>query len=776
MSLRFGNGSSIDWLEIGGTALNGIAYGPPSSANAYGLPGCALVPRIFRVISKDIELPTTLTGLVGILGLKLSDLDSSAWQRFPGQSLHAAFLRELNLLLSDLPVPEQEIAVPAGIPYFWLVGLPLSSRLRNTLIRHFHRSFKDQSFPVDIDCREFLSIRNCGIKALVELLCVIESAELGYSSDYRPESPSTSRQRVITDSEFQAALQQAVQNAVGEASAASLYLKEFSEWALSETQAVTLGSALAYAEQISYSPKVWRVLSELRLEDLVAPRLHPYKVIDIWVADLPERDRAIFLDRIVGVDRKATLQELANRLAVSRERIRQVEKKLLRRFESHLSKASGLPVKWRAETIRNAIGVAMPFSQIEHLLLQQASRIDYGHVLLYVAGPYDIRGGWVILRKARDSDPTEKVLENFDEFGFIDQDFAATELSSWGLDSSLHREWLLATGKLRELSGRLVRWDVGIGDKIVTGLADLGKPATLDEVLDHIHSDRARSSAVNAISADPRIVRVNVNQFGLTSWGVTEYVSIVSTLRDLVVSSGGSIRLNDAVSTINKNFGVAESSVRTYCGAPMFVLYDGWVSLRQDLSTFRYETYSPRASRGVFKLDCGRLSLLLEVNEELLRGSGRPLPPPVGALLELAINEESVFYYTSDLSVTLTYPESSFAPSIGSLRPLAETVGAKLGEYLTVILDIQNMSVQCSVTDITNRIPSWHLVAQLTGVDIEDPLNGLAEALDCREGEVRALLKGRGDSIVADMIPTKSLASSSLEEALALLEAQLGPR
>ena len=209
-------------------------------------------------------------------------------------------------------------------------------------MRHFHGSFKDQNFPVDIDCREFLSIRNCGIKALVELLCVVESAELGYSADYRPESPSTARQRVLTDYEFQAALQQAVQNAVGKASAASLYLKDFSEWALSETQAVTLGSALAYAEQISDSPEVWRVLSELRLEDLVAPRLHPYKVIDIWVADLPERERAIFLDRIVGVDGKATLQELANRLGVTRERIRQVEKKLLRRFESHLSKASGL--------------------------------------------------------------------------------------------------------------------------------------------------------------------------------------------------------------------------------------------------------------------------------------------------------------------------------------------------------------------------------------------------------------------------------------------------
>ena len=776
MNHGFGKDQSVEWLEAGGTALNGMVYGPPSSANVYGLPGCPLVPRIFRVISRDIELSTTLRELLGIPGLKLSDLDSSVWQRFPGQSIHEESLRELNPLLSDLPVPEQEVVVPAGVPFSWLVGLPLSPRLRNALMRHFPLSFRDQSFPVDIDCREFLSIRNCGIKALVELLCVIESAELGFSSEHGPEAPSTPRQLVITDSDFQAALQQAVHNAVGKASAACLYLKEFCEWALSETQAVTLGSALASAEQISDAPVVWRDLSELRLEDLVAPRLHPDEVIDIWVADLPERERTIFLDRIAGVDGKATLQELANRLGVTRERIRQVEKKLFKRFESYLRKSSVLPVKWRAETIRNAVGVARPFSHIQHLLLKQASQFDYGPLLLQMAGPYDIRGKWVILRNVRDSDPTEKVLEKLDEFGFIDQDFAATELSNWGLDSSLHKEWLFDTGKFKEFNGKLARWDVGIGDKVVAGLADLGKPATLDEILDHIESDRTRGSAVNAISWDPRIVRVNLTQFGLTSWGVAEYVSIASTIRDLVVSAGGSILLNDVVSTINKEFGAAESSVKVYCGVPMFVLEDGWVSLRQDLSTFRYETYSARNSRGVFRLSCGSVSFLVEVNEELLRGSGRPLPPAVGTLLEVAINEELVFCYTSDLSVTLTYPEASMSPSIGSLRPLAETVGAKRGEYLTVILNRQSMSAQCFVTDITNTAPSWQLVARLTGVDTEVPLNGLAAALDCKPGEVRVLLKDRGDRVVADAMPTESLASSSLEEALALLQAQLGPR
>ena len=418
--------------------------------------------------------------------------------------------------------------------------------------------------------------------------------------------------------------------------------------------------------------------------------------------------------------------------------------------------------------------MARPFSHVEHLLLQHASRIDYGHVLLYAAGPYDICGGWVILRKARDSDPTEMVLEKFDEFGFIDQDFAATELSNWGLDSSLHREWLLATGKLRELSGRLARWDVGMGDKIVAGLADIGKPATLDRILDHIQSDRTRGSAVNAVSSDPRIVRVNLNEFGLACWGVTEYVSIASALRDLIVNSGGRVSLSHAASTISSKFGVAESSVRTTCGAPMFAVDHEWVTLLDDLATFRYGEYSPRDFSGVFNVAPNKVSLLLNVNDDLLRGSGRSIPSVVGALLDLKVNEELLFHYGGGIYVTLTYPETSFlGPNIGSLRPLAEDVGAKLGDYFTVVLDGSNMSVRAFSTDLSRNPSGWPLISRLTGVDPESRLTGLANALSCREGEVKAILKNRGDEIVANAIPSETLSSSELDDALARLEAQL---
>ena len=351
MNQGFDNDQSVEWMAGGGTALNGMVYGPPGSAYAYGVPGCSLVPRMFRTRFPEHELPREITEVVGFPGCKLSDLDSSVWQHLSGPGV-PEFLLRLPAFISDFSVPEQEIVIPAGVPFSWLVGLPLSTRLRNTLLRRFARSLSNQSFLAPIDCREFLSIRNCGIKALIELLCVLESVELGYSSALVLESPPSARYRVFTDSDFHAAVEQAVHDALQKSSVASFCVKEFSEWAMSETDAVTLGSALVSVSQSSLPPAAWRSLSEIKLTDIVAPRAHPYEAIDNWVSSLADRERKIFLGRIACVDGKSTLQELANDFGVTRERVRQVEKKLVRKFESHMRRSSGSAVHWRAETIR----------------------------------------------------------------------------------------------------------------------------------------------------------------------------------------------------------------------------------------------------------------------------------------------------------------------------------------------------------------------------------------------------------------------------------------
>ena len=85
--------------------------------------------------------------------------------------------------------------------------------------------------------------------------------------------------------------------------------------------------------------------------------------------------------------------------------------------------------------------------------------MDYREIVLRLAGPYELNNGWLVLKSAVPSDPTKKIREMADEIGYIDRQLATIELNKWGLDSSLHEEWLVRDGKIRKFNGRLVRWD-----------------------------------------------------------------------------------------------------------------------------------------------------------------------------------------------------------------------------------------------------------------------------------------------------------------------------
>ena len=626
--------SSDNWLASGGTAYNGMAYGPPTSGYRYGTNGCPLAPPLYRSELGKTELPDGLCAAFGASRLTVADLGLEAWQLLDAHELSPESRHELSAFLYQLPVPEKKVAIPGGVPISWLFALPTNPRLRNTLRRHFRDKNRNEILHDPISCEEFLNIRRCGKTALIEILCVLESVELGIDPE-QIRQPKTPKLKVMTEAQFEAAIQEATRRALRASDLIGGHLQELAAWALSETDSKTVREAISSAGNSRISAASWRAVTGIELTELAEIPAHPYDIIESWVDDLPERESYIFRKRVAQIGGSYTLQQLANDVGVTRERVRQLEKRVLSKFTSFTRTAAGSPIKWRIETIKQMVGTAAPLGQVVQVLRPDNGQTDYRSVLLRLAGPYDITGDWVVLRSAVDNDPTGKLCEMADEIGFIDQDLVERELTRWGLDPAYHREWLTRTGKIREFNSRLARWEGSIGDKLAIGLADLGHPATLDTLLDHVQEDRTKGSALNALSGDHRVVRVNRTEWALASWGLPEYSSIAMSIRNLVSDSGGPVHIGEVITRIQNTFGAAEGSIRAYCYAPMFVVESGWVSLRHDLKTFQYPYASPRTARGVFALGPSRVSLLIEVNEDLLRGSGRSIPLVVGAILQV---------------------------------------------------------------------------------------------------------------------------------------------
>ncbi len=313
-------------------------------------------------------------------------------------------------------------------------------------------------------------------------------------------------------------------------------LRHFATWALAETDARTIGEAISQSTLRIETSEEWQAIAELSLNQAGFKPGHPYTILESWVDNLPAREQHIFNTRISGFEDIPTLQDLGVYFGLTRERVRQLEKRVRRKLTIMLKRESAKPVHWRAETIKQEIGVAAPFASVEGILSALNGRFDFRRIVLEIAGPYEILNGWLVLRSALGSEPTQKIREMADEMGFIEPQLAAQALRDWGLDQSLNEEWLMRDGKVRMLNGRLVRWDGSIGDKLVIALADLGRPATIEALLEYIEEDRAKTSAANALSIDPRAVRIRGKEWALASWGLPEYSSIAMSIRNVLES------------------------------------------------------------------------------------------------------------------------------------------------------------------------------------------------------------------------------------------------
>ena len=501
---------------------------------------------------------------------------------------------------------------------------------------------------------------------------------------------------------------------------------------------------------------------------------HPYILLSEWIVRLSDRDRFIFNARI-GQPRasRKRLQDLANKLGLSRERVRQLEASVRARLLDFVASTAGRPIQQVIDTLRTRLSVAAPSKHAEPVLMPFADgKDDYGPLILDLAD-YEESRGWLVQRSTKNNDPTSAIQGMADEVGRIDQARAAEALTTWGLDSEFHQAWLVQDQTIRSINGHLVRWDGPISDKLAFALSDIGKPATAEALLVHIDESRPLNSAKVAMAHDDRFIRANPTDWALLSWGLPEYKGIASTIGYILKQHGQPMRVDDVIERLCRDFEIEEKSVRLFCGAAMFVVEEGWIRLRREHERYVYRGCNVRDATGVFDLGNGRVSLMYKVDSHVLRGSGQQLNLVVGALLDLTIDDRLRFSGPEGVSVSVTFPGTSIhGPSLGSFRSLAEKVNAKLGDMLTVILDIRDKSVSATATDISKYNSGWALIARLTGISESSGIEGLAASLTCSRGEVRATLRSRGDTVVLDALPKRRL-TTGLEEALAALDAEM---
>ncbi len=680
---NFGTVSLLDLLCVVESALNvitadaaaDIAVARPeisaATLSAWGTRGVPIVPALFRALLDGEPAPPAVQLWLGNNIVTLDQLDEQIWATVAEPPPHdllpavaASLTPALRRVGSLQPFPRQSPLGPV------LSILPLRPRTVNAMSVAGYLDEQGKVEEATID--QLLQIPNFGVTSLIDLLCVAERALPALGHTPMPTSENDIR---------------------GEA-ANKHDLRIVAAWAVGEYGAETAGEVL----KLSNTPRpqevdvAWQHILHVSLRDLagdLAQSYSPAQVVSKFLDSLDDRETELIRDRILPLNPTVTLDEIARRHDLSRERMRQLEA----RIKDRLATLADSSVGRLAASLTQRLGTAVPalseeVTALAELVRQYSDPTLSRLLLLYLAGPYRADDGWILRLPSRASlDGTRhSLLDAADQAGLVSATAVTDVLDRAGINRDWHDAWISRLGCLKHVGDKYLRWDGTTLDRLERLLRLRGNPATTEELIADLDDTFNARRIKYRLMEDPRFVRINKqSQFALPEWGFDEYTGITDELAQEIERCGGVANADYLVQTISSTYGVAETSVRTYLGAPMFVRSDsGTVRLRGE-----QDGKIPVDTNLTDAADCCLSPvgwcLRVLVDEDLLRGSGRAISAAFAGHVDVEPGNK-ISIPGPGSTITVSWPVSSITgPSVGSLRAEALALDALHGDFLFLV-------------------------------------------------------------------------------------------
>ncbi|MFF0249798.1 sigma factor-like helix-turn-helix DNA-binding protein [Streptosporangium sandarakinum] len=476
------------------------------------------------------------------------------------------------------------------------------------------------------------------------------------------------------------------------------------------------------------------------------------ELIDEVFADLDERQRAIARDRLYASQR-ATLDDLAQRFSVTRERIRQIERDLRDHVEAWLAGEGAAPLVAHVSWLRGRLGSAVPADDLAaavpwHRTDLATLGIPAWRFVRTLLTGYEQVDGWLVAGGA--DELREKTRQLFAD-GPRPLEEAVTLVSQLGIREDVAERWLVSVPQLRVFENHVVPWPRSVNDKAEAVLAVSGGALTPEEIQERIGEDYSLVGIRNQLTADDRFLRLDRNKYGLTRWGGDQYLGIREMIVREIERAGGEESVNTIVANLTSRYDVSESSVRAYAGGPGFERTQrGWIRV----AGTEQADYQPRrdvsATRRCFRSRDGRWWHRVDINAEHLRGSGSPLPTGFAAHLGMAPGGQ-LTAATPSGDVVISWHNQ---PTMGSIRPILVAANASEGDHIFLTVsdggELLTRFLPAAQPNLPSLNRALHLIGYTAPVASEaEGLRLIGARIGLPEGvgreEVLARLRERGD-------------------------------
>ncbi len=486
---------------------------------------------------------------------------------------------------------------------------------------------------------------------------------------------------------------------------------------------------------------------------------------------LTDREHDVFCRRVLAHD-TPTLEEVGREFGVTRERIRQLQKRAESAIREALAHSDNRQLAWCLHDLKIRLGQAFPISMLDEVIPSDGSEDAElaRSFALWLAGPFHSDDGWLLREDVSLATLWQHVHCLIEDGGQIEKQAAVAALVDNGIVERAAAELIRSPKDLIAVGSTLFPWSGSVANKAEVVLQLLGRPATDEELVDHIAEGHSRRSLRNRLMEEERFMRTDRDLFAMRSWGLEEYSGISEEIAERIERAGGEALLEDVVRELLDTFDVAESSVRQYAAAHRFVQDNGFIRVRSD-EEIAVPAVDPTTVAGVYRPSGDRLLVVFDVTTDILRGSGRSLSRPIAVALGATPGHEVGFVAEGPDEVRVMWRlDSASGPTIGSLASSAHRAGAGIGDQLLLDFHLARSTAQAYRVASRQLLP---VLRELFEFRDGDDLDLVALALGVQRGSARSALRRRSDDSVLQELPTADV-DDSLKSALEGLTDVLG--
>ncbi|MCY3541798.1 MAG: hypothetical protein OXH31_07845 [Gammaproteobacteria bacterium] len=365
---------------------------------------------------------------------------------------------------------------------------------------------------------------------------------------------------------------------------------------------------------------------------------------------------------------KCTLQELGEHLELTRERVRQLEAKIVERCE----RAIGIQLEKLRKHLVDKYGAMIPKDAFTGTIDRKLTGVSSRNKALFTKIflrylKYHFKNDFYL------SPAGDIVISNYlhyintNNLLLVDEmTLARINLEFW---YKYRDEIKQCLGLVRLRYGSFARKD-SVSTRVLDTLKHLGIPATKEQIAEY--SGIPEEKLTNRLRLIRGVVKVSNNMWGLGSSKSTQYVGVVDEMLTVIEQHGGQVSVQTLKSEIKRRCNVKDSTITAYLYTTQFVIENKMIRL----STENDVRLRPLAQTIDGRTGNGAPYWIIKVKARHLKGhSVVGLPPELAYYLKCEPNTRS--------RIPIHYPLECRDMSI--TWRLASTTGLQIG-YLADVM------------------------------------------------------------------------------------------